>query len=222
MTQYNRLNVELSNSQLNKIKSAIKNETEVVLRLSSNMIGDDETNFPHKLLLTNRQVSNLRKAFANHLSADIKLSKTQLSKMIQSGGFLGRLLGPLLKTGLPLIKNVIKPLAKIVLIPLGLTAAASAADAGIHKKILGSGNNTTLIISNKDMDDLIKIVKSLEDSGLLLKRITESVQNEIKEQKGGFFSMLLGTLGASLLGKLLTGKGVNKKGKGYIELVKEL
>ena len=98
------------------------------------MIGDNETNFLHKLLLTNRQVSNLRKAFANNLSADIKLSKTQLSKMIQSGGFLCRLLGPLLKTGLPLIKNVIKPLAKSVLIPLGLTAAASAADAGIHKK----------------------------------------------------------------------------------------
>ena len=140
MTQYNSLNVKLSNSQLNKFKSAIKNETEVVLRLSSNMIGDNETNFPHKLLLTNRQVSNLHKAFANHLSADIKLSKTQLSKMIQSGGFLGRLLGPLLKTGLPLIKNVIKPLAKSVLIPLGLTEEASAADAGIHKKILGSGN----------------------------------------------------------------------------------
>ena len=133
MTQYNRLNVELSNSQLNKIKSAIKNETEVVLRLSSNMIGDNETNFPHKLLLTNRQVANLRKAFANYLSTDIKLSKTQISKIIQSG-FLGRLLGPLLKTGLPLIKNVIKPLAEIVLIPLGLTVAASAADAGIHKK----------------------------------------------------------------------------------------
>ena len=213
MTQYNSLNVKLSNSQLNKLKSAIKNETEVVLRLSSNMIGDNETNFLHKLLLTNRQVSNLRKAFANHLSADIKLSKTQLSKMIQSGGFLGRLLGPLLKAGLPLIKNVIKPLAKSVLIPLGLTAAASAADAGIHKKILGSGNNTTLIISNKDMDDLIKIVKSLEDSGLLLKGVTGSIENEVKKQKGGFLSMLLGKLGASLLGNLLTGKGVNKKGK---------
>ena len=141
--------------------------------------------------------------------------------MIQSGGFLGKLLGPLLKIVLPLMKSAIIPLAKSVLIPLGLTAAASAADAGIHKKILGSGNNTTLILSNKDMDDLIKIVKSLEDSGLLLKGITESVQNEIKEQKGGFFSMLLGTLGASLLGNLLTGKGafhakkrVNKKGKG--------
>ena len=107
------------------------------------MIGDDETNFLHKLLLTNRQVANLHKAFANHSSADIKLSKTQLSKMIQSGGFLGRLLGPLLKTGLPLIKNVIKPLAKSVLIPLGLTVAASAADAGIHKKNLRIGYNNT-------------------------------------------------------------------------------
>ena len=99
MTQCNNLSVKLSNSQHNKFKSAIKNETEVVLRLLSNMIGDNETNFPHKLLLTNRQVSDLREAFANHLSADIKLSKTQLSKMIQSGGFLDRFPGPLLKTG---------------------------------------------------------------------------------------------------------------------------
>ena len=119
MTQYNSLNVELSNSQLKKLKFAIKNETEVVLRLSSNMIGDDESNFPHKLILTNRQVANLRKAFADKSSTDIKLSKTQISKMIQSGGFLGRLFGPLLKTGLPLMNNVIKPLAKSVLIPLG-------------------------------------------------------------------------------------------------------
>ena len=127
--------------------------------------------------------------------------------MIQSGGFLGKLLGPLLKTGLPLIKNVIKPLAKIVLIPLGLTAAASAADAGIHKKILGSGNMTTLIISNDEMGDIIKIVKSLEDSSLLLKGVTETVQKEVKEQKGSFLIMLFGTLGAILLGNLLTGKG---------------
>ena len=98
------------------------------------MIGDNETNFPHKLLITNRQVSNLRQSFANNSSTDVKLSKPHLSKMIQSGGFLSRLLGPLLKTGLPLIKSVIKPLVKSVLIPLGLTAAASAADAGIHKK----------------------------------------------------------------------------------------
>ena len=134
MTQYNSLNVKLSNSQLNKFKSAIKNETEVVLRLSSNMIGDNETNFPHQLLLTNRQVANIRKAFANNLWIDIKLSKTQLSKMIQSEEFLGRLLGSLLKTGLRLIKNVIKRLAKSVSISLQLTTVGSAADAGIQKK----------------------------------------------------------------------------------------
>ena len=100
------------------------------------MISVDETNFPHKLLLTNRQVANLRKAFGDKSSNDINLSKIQTSKMIQSGGFLGRLLWPLLKTGLPLTKNVIKPLAKSVLIVLRITAAASAADAGIHKKNL--------------------------------------------------------------------------------------
>ena len=157
------------------------------------MIGDsdDKINFPHelqifvKLLLTNHQLNT-------------KLSKAQISKMIQSGGFPGRLLGPLLKTGLPLIKNVIKPLAKSVLIPLGLTAAASAADAGILKKILGSGrpssytshNNTILIISNDEMKDIIRIVKSLEDSGLLLKRVSETIQNEAKEQKEWFLSIL--------------------------------
>ena len=136
--------------------------------------------------------------------------------MMQSGGFLGRLLGLLLKTGLPLIKNVIKPLAKIVLIPLGLTVAASAADAGIHKKILGSGHNntTTLIILNDEIEDMIKIVKSLEDSCLLLKGVTETVQKEVKGQKGGFLSLLLGTLGASLLGNILTGRGINRAGKG--------
>ena len=118
--------------------------------------------------------------------------------MIQSGGLLGRLLGPLLKAGLHLIKNVIKPLAKRVLIPLGLTAAGSAADAGIHKKVLGSGrrhsssfvlcpllceasnNTTTLIISNDKMKNLIEIFKSLEDSGLLLKEFSKTIQNETK------------------------------------------
>ena len=100
------------------------------------MIGnsDDETNFRHKLLLTNRQVTNLCKAFANHTSTGVKLSKTQLSKMVQLGGFLGILLGPLLKTGLPLMKSVVQPVAKSVLILLELTAVASTADAGIHKK----------------------------------------------------------------------------------------
>ena len=139
--------------------------------------------------------------------------------MIQSGGSLGRLLGPLLKTGLPLMKSLIKPLAKSVLIPLGLTAAASAADVGIHKKILGSGhNNTTLIISNDEMDDILKIV--LENSGVLLKGVSETIQHEAKEQRGEFLSMLLGTLGASLLGdvlsKGLSGRGVIRAGEGVI------
>ena len=155
------------------------------------MIGDDETNFPHKLLSTNRQVSNICRAFVDKSSTGINLWKTQISMMIQSRGFLGRLLGPLLKTGLPLIKNVIKPLAKSVLIPLGLTAAASATDAGIYKKILGSGNTTTLIISNDEMKD-IKIVKSLQGSSLLLEGVSETIQNEAKEQRGVFLSMLLG------------------------------
>ena len=128
------------------------------------------------------------------------LSKIQLFKMVKLGGFLGRLLGPILKTWLPLMKNVITPLAKYVLIPLGLTAAASAADSGIHKKILGSGcchssssashNNAILIISNDEIEDIIRIVKSLEDSGLLSKRFSETIQNEAKEQKGGFLGML--------------------------------
>ena len=137
--------------------------------------------------MTNRQVSNLRKAFAKNTSTDIKLSNTQLSKFVQSGGFLGRLLGPLLTTGLPLMKSVIKPLAKSVLLPLELTAAASTADAGIHKKILGSGhnNNTTLIISNDEMYDFLKMVKYLEDSGVLLKGVSETIQNEAKDKKRG-------------------------------------
>ena len=159
ITQYNSLNVKISNSQLNKLKSAIKNETEVVF-----------------------------KSFTDNSSADIKFSKTQLLKMIQSRRFLRKLLGPL-----PLIKNVITPLPKSVLILLGLTAA----DAGIYKKILGSGNTTIIIIWNNEIEDFSKIVKSLEDSGLLIKGITETIQNEVKKQKSGFLSMLLGTLGAN-------------------------
>ena len=144
MTHYNSLNLKLS--QLNKLKSAIKNGPDVVLRLSSNMVGnsDDETNFPHKLLLINRQTLSLRKAFNNHTSADIKFSKAHLTKM-QKGGFL-KFLMSLLKSGLPFLKSAVKPLGM-----LGLTAAASATDAAVNKKILGSGNHTTLIISNDDM-----------------------------------------------------------------------
>ena len=140
------------------------------------MIGnsDDETNFIHKLLLTNRQTLSLRKDFNNDTSANIKFSKSQLTK-IQKGGVL-KFLMPLLKSGLPLLKSAVKPLGM-----LGLTAAASATDAAINKKILGSGNHKTLIISNDDMQDLLKIAKSSEDSGILLNGITETVKNEVKE-----------------------------------------
>ena len=150
MNQYNSLNVTF-----NRLKSAIKNETGAALRLSSNMIGNpnDETKFPHKLILTNRQVINLCRNGANKSSTDIKLSKTQFFKMIQSSKFLGRLLGPLLNTSLPLMKTVIQLLAKSVLIPLG-ASAASAADVGLHKKILGSGT-TKLIIANNKMKEII-------------------------------------------------------------------
>ena len=142
MTQCNTLNVKLSNSQLNKLKSEIKNGTGVTSNLSSNIIGEsesnDENNFPHKLLFTNTQVSRLRKTFANNCLANIKLSKTQIHNIGQSGRFLGRLLGPLLKNRLLLIRNVLKSLAKSFLIPMGLT---------IHQKMFGSGF-TILIIAN--------------------------------------------------------------------------
>ena len=129
------------------------------MKLSSNAENsNDENSFLHKLLLTNTQVSRLGNVFANGSLANIKLSKTRLHKIAQSGGFLGRLLGPLLKTGLPLMKNVLKPLVKSILISLGLTAAAAAADATIHQKIFGSGM-TTLIISNEEINYLMKKVK---------------------------------------------------------------
>ena len=174
MTQYNSLNVKLSVSQLNKLKSAIKNESDVVLRISSSMLGNsnDNTNFPHKLLLTDRQVANIRKAFSNNLSRDVKFSKTQLLKMSQSGGFLGNLLsklaGPLMKVAMPLAKNV--------LAPLGLTAAMSVIDGSIKEKMLGSGT-TTLIISNNEINDIIKIVKSLENL-VLVKQSNMKLKNK--------------------------------------------
>ena len=148
------------------------------------------------------------------MATDLIPSRDQIFKIIQSGGFSGSLLS---KLAGPLMK-VANPLAKNVLAPLGTTAAASAIDAGIQKKRHGSGT-TTLIISNEEMNDIMKIVQALEDSNILLKGVTKTIKNETKEQKGGFLSMLLGTLGASLLGNILEGKGIvragseNKKGK---------
>ena len=138
-----------------------------------------------------------------------------MHKIGQSGGFLGRLLGLLLKTGLPLMKNVIKSLTKSILIPLGLKASASATDAAIHNQMFGSGI-ATLMLSNEEMNDIRKTVKSFEKSGLLLEGVSETIKNEKKEQEGGFFGMLLGSLSANLLGNLLTGKGTIRASEGTI------
>ena len=148
------------------------------------------------------------------MATDIKLSKAQRKKLIQSGGFLGKLLsklaGPLMKVAMPLAKNV--------LAPLGLTAAMSAIDGSIQKKIYGSGVKLIiLIIEQEGMNDIMKIIEALENSGILLKGVTKTIENETKEQRGGFLGMLLGTLGASLLGNLLTGgKGIVRAGDGIV------
>ena len=132
MVEYTKVNVKLSNTQIKKLKDAVKNNTGITLRISLKMFSGND--LPHQLFLTTIQKTKIRNAFNNNMSTDLKISKAQINKTIQYGKFLSKLLGPLLKTGLALIKNVIKPLAKSALIPLGLTAAVLAADAGIHKK----------------------------------------------------------------------------------------
>ena len=215
MVEYNKVHVKLSGSQLNKLKSATKNQTGVTLRINIKIFNGN--NLTHELLLTTSQKTKLRNALENNMSTDIKLSRGQISKIIQSGGSLGALLSKLAG----LLMKVAVPLAKNFLAPLGITAAGSAIDAEIQKKIHGSGT-TTLTISDEEMNDIMKIVQALEDSNILLKGVTKTIKNETKEQKGGFLSMLLGTLGASLLGNLLSGKGIvragsgNKKGKGIV------
>ena len=216
MVEYSKVNVKLSDTQLKKLNDAVKNNTGTIFRISFKIF--DGNNLPHELLLMTRQKTKLRNAFNNSMSTDIKLSKSQITKIIQSGGFLGSLLselaGPLMKIATPLAKNI--------LAPLGITAAASAIDTEIKKKH-GSGT-TNLIIFNEEMNDITKIVQALEDSNILLKGVTKTIEKESKEQKGGFLNMLLGTLGANLLGNLLSGKGIvragyghpSKKGKGIV------
>ena len=207
MVEYSEINCKLTNVQLNKFKKAIKSNGGATLRLGIKNFNKDE--HPHELLLTTRQNTKLRNAINNNSATDIKLSKAQIKIIIQSGGFLGKLLsklaGPLMKVALPLAKNV--------LAPIGLTAAMSAIDGSMQKKIHGSG--VKLIIEQEDMNDIVKIIKALENSGISLKGVSKTIKNETKEQRGGFLSMLPGTLGASLLGNLLTGgKGIVRAGEG--------
>ena len=207
MVEYSKINCKLTNVQLSKLKKAVKSNEGATLRLVFKNFNKDE--LPHELLLTARQNTKLRSAINNKLATDIKLSKAQIKKLIQSGGFLGKLLsklaGPLMKVAMPLAKNVFAP--------LGLTAAMSAIDGSIQKKIHGSG--LKLIIEQEDMNDIMKIIEALENFGILLKGVSKTIENETKEQRGGILSMLLGTLGASLLGNLLTGgKGMMRAGEG--------
>ena len=164
---------------------------------------------PHEWLLTTRQKTKLRNDFNSNMLTDLKLSKTQISKIIQSGGFSGSLLsklaGSLMKVAIPLAKNV--------LAPLGITAAAPAIYARIQKKIHGS-RTTTLIILNEEMNHIIKIVQALGDFNILLKGVTKQLKAKQKKQKGGFLSMLQGTVGAILLGNLLAGKVIVRAGSG--------
>ena len=209
MIEYNKINCRLTNLQLNKLKKAVKSNVGTTLRLGIKNFNKDE--LPHEVLLTTIKNTKLRNAINNNLATDIKLSKAQIKKLIQSGGFLGKLLsklvGPLMKVASPLTKNV--------LAPLGLTAAMSAIDGSIQKKIHGSG--VKLVIEEEDMNDIMKIIEALENSGILLKRVSKTIENETKEQRRGFLSMLLGTLGASLLGNLLTGgKGIMRAGDGIV------
>ena len=208
MVEYSKINCKLTNVQLNKLKKSVKSN-EGALRLGIKNFNKDE--LPHELLLTTRQNTKLRNAINNNLATDIKLSKAQIKTLIQSRGFLCKLLsilaGPLMKVAMPLAKNV--------LAPLGLTAAMSAINGSIQKKIHGS--RVKLIIEQEDMNDIIKLIEALENSGILLKGVTKTIENETKEQRGGFLSMLLGTLGASLLGNLLTGgKGIVRAGDGIV------
>ena len=206
MVECSQVNVKLSDTQLKKIKNSVKNKTGTTLRMSFKMFNGKD--LPHELLLTTRQKTEQRNVFNNNMWTDLKLSKAQISKTIQSEEFLGSLLsklaGPLMKVSIPIARNL--------LAPLGITKIM---------RIHGSGT-TTLIISNDEINDMMKIVQALEDSNILLKGVTKTIKNKTKEPKGGFLNMLLGTLGAGLLVNLLSGKEIvragsrNKKGKGIV------
>ena len=174
MVEYSRTNVQLTDTQLRKLKTSVKNKTGTILRMSLKMF--DGYNLPYDL--TTRQKTQPRNAFNNNMSTDLKLSRAQIYKIVQCRGFLASLLrklaGPLMKVAIPL--------AKLFLAPLGITAAASAIDAGYQKKMHGSGT-TTLIISNEEMNNIMKIVQVLDDSNVLLKGVIKKIKNGTKEQK---------------------------------------
>ena len=203
MVEYERVNLKLSNQQIKTIKEAVKSNNGRTLRIGNKNF--NKADLLHELFLTQTQINKLREKVENNMSTDIKLSKIQINKLIKEGDALGLILARFLPK---LIKPAIS-LGKNILAPLGLNAAMSSTDAAIQKKMYASGTKTVKF-SNKDLDDITKTVKALEDSDVLMKGVTKTLKNDIK--KGGALPltpMLLGTLGASLL----TGRALFRTGK---------
>ena len=186
MASYEEVRVKLTNTQLNKLKCLTKNKTGTTLRITKKNFQDEE--LPHKLLLTTRQTIKVRNAFANNMSTDIKLSKAKISKIIQSGGFLGSWLGKtIIELGKKVVTDLAIPFARDNLAGL-VSSITSNTINKFEKEVNGKGNvravkGFTLFISNEDMNDIIKIIKSLEDSRVLIYGVTETVKHEIKKDK---------------------------------------
>ena len=213
MANYQEARVKLINTQLNKLKSAGKNKAGTILRLNKKNFEDEA--LPHELFRATRQTTKIRDAFANNRSTDIRLSKAKISKIILSGESFGSWLDNL---GRKTLTNVAIPLARDNL-PGLVTNLTSRAINKLGRKTSGKG----AVTARKDMNDIVRIVKSLEDLGVLIDGVTEAVKDKIKKQKGGFLGALLRTLAASLVQpvissvvKGISGRGVRGAGRGYM------
>ena len=229
MTNYQEARVELTNAQLSKLKYVAKNKIGTILRLNKKNSEDEE--LPHESLLTTRQTAKIRNVFANNVSTDIKLSRAQISKIIQSGEYFGSWLGNLGKKALA---NIAIPLARDNLPGVVGNLTSNSINKFVEKKkwkkigkkirgAVRAGKVFTLFISNEDMNDVIKIIKSLEDSGVLIDGVTETVKREIKKEVSGFHGALLAPLPASLVQpvissvvKGISGRGVRRAGRKYM------
>ena len=221
MANYQEVSVKVTNTQLNKLKSAAKNKTGTILRLNRKNFEDEE--LPHDLVLTTRQTTKLRNAFTNSMSTDIKLSKAQIFKIIQLSGSFGAWLANL---GKKLLTVVAISLARDNLPGLVRNLTSSAKhkfDRKINEKgAVRAGKGFTLFILNEDMS-IIKIIKSLEDSGVLIGGVAKTVKDEIKKQEGGCLETLLAPLATLLVQPVVSSvvkgisrRGVRRAGRGYI------
>ena len=175
MVEYERVNLKLSNQHIKKIKEAVESNNGATLRIGNKNF--NKADLLHELFLTKTQINKLREKVENNMPTDIKLSKAQINKLIKEVGSLGSILARFLPK---LIEPAI-PLGKNILAPLGLSAAMSTTDAAIQKKMYGSGTKAVKFF-NKDLDDMTKIVKALEDSDVLMKGVTKTLRNDIKKE----------------------------------------